>query len=590
MKHKIYTLILGCLIFFAAPVFATEKIEHFDSLIQVQPDGSMIVTETLHVHHEGNKIRRGIYRDLPTKKGEKYELIGVKRNNRHEPSFVERRPNYYRINTGDNSLLPHPRTSSFEIKYRVWNIPKSYKGYDEVYWNVTGDEWNFPIDTVTARVELPQGADILQQASYIGYQGSKEPAAYGGNGQYTGRHLVPGEQLTIAVGFTPGIVSTKKHATLNNYFGEHPMCLYFIYLIILVLIWYRKGKDPVGRAIMPQYTPPKEITAAQAACLYDMGVRKNLLAISFIQMIANGFLTLTKKTEKLFWGLSSNRYILERTDKTPSNDEEMNIFWKRKELTGRTDYELESEAKQLVKRTQKSVKYYYTTNQVWLLIPTVVAFVWLVVETYFIPKEPIFFLVLCAFALFFCVPATKVLHRKLPVHLLIYIVTNLVWLWVIFCIGRGTIDFNAWFHSDSVAVIVLILVTSSVFAYLMYQPTEKGQRLMEYLEGLRLFLTTTKSPIREQKTAEEKLTKENLEEIFPYALALGVEKEWAAKFKQVFGYSAYHSFVQSHPYASRSFVQSFSSATSHSSGGSGGGSGGGGCSGGGGGGGGGGGR
>ena len=144
-----------------------------------------------------------------------------------------------------------------------------------------------------------------------------------------------------------------------------------------------------------------------------------------------------------------------------------------------------------------------------------------------------------------------------------------------------------------------VLVTYFIFAYLLYQPTEKGQRLTEYLEGLKIFLKATKLPIKEKLRLEEKLNQKNMEKLFPYAMALGLEKEWEKKFSNIFGAVAYEDFVSHHPHMSHSFCSSFSSnlyrsSVSHSSGGSGGfggsGSGGGGCSGGGGGGGGGGGR
>ena len=97
-------------------------------------------------------------------------------------------------------------------------------------------------------------------------------------------------------------------------------------------------------------------------------------------------------------------------------------------------------------------------------------------------------------------------------------------------------------------------------------------------------------PARKRLEIEEKLSPESMEKLFPYAMALGLEKEWEKRFKWYFGANEYNHFVHSHPYTSASFVHSFSSSTSHSSGSSGSGSGGGGCSGGGGGGGGGGGR
>ena len=91
MKNKIIFLIFICLNLYSVPIFAQEVIKAFESNLQVQADGSVIVTERITVYHEGKKIRRGIYRDLPTEKGERYELIEVNRNGHHEPSFVEKK-------------------------------------------------------------------------------------------------------------------------------------------------------------------------------------------------------------------------------------------------------------------------------------------------------------------------------------------------------------------------------------------------------------------------------------------------------------------------------------------------------------------
>jgi len=132
---------------------------------------------------------------------------------------------------------------------------------------------------------------------------------------------------------------------------------------------------------------------------------------------------------------------------------------------------------------------------------------------------------------------------------------------------------------------VSVGLISGVFAFLMYQPSEKGQRLLEHLEGLKMFLKATKSPVKNTE-----LNEKSMEQLFAYAMALGLEKEWEAKFKDLFGVAEYHAFVGAHPYASHSMVQAFSTATSSSSGGSSGGGGsgghggaGGGCGGGGGG-------
>ncbi|MDP7522492.1 MAG: DUF2207 domain-containing protein, partial [Arenicellales bacterium] len=46
---------------------AVETILSFHSDIKVEPSSDLIVTETIQVRAEGKKIKRGIYRDFPTR-------------------------------------------------------------------------------------------------------------------------------------------------------------------------------------------------------------------------------------------------------------------------------------------------------------------------------------------------------------------------------------------------------------------------------------------------------------------------------------------------------------------------------------------
>ncbi len=60
---------LFCLALLVLPVLAgaDERILDFHSDIEVRSDGVIEVTETIRVRAEGRQIRRGIYRDYPTR-------------------------------------------------------------------------------------------------------------------------------------------------------------------------------------------------------------------------------------------------------------------------------------------------------------------------------------------------------------------------------------------------------------------------------------------------------------------------------------------------------------------------------------------
>ena len=59
---------LAILLWLAAPALpAAEVIESFHSDIRIEANGDLVVSEAIRVKAEGRSIRRGIYRDFPTR-------------------------------------------------------------------------------------------------------------------------------------------------------------------------------------------------------------------------------------------------------------------------------------------------------------------------------------------------------------------------------------------------------------------------------------------------------------------------------------------------------------------------------------------
>ena len=98
MRQVIKLLITLLLISFATISLAEERIHSYHSDIVVDDKGDMTVTETITVNAEGNKIKRGIYRDFPTRYkdrfGNKYNvgfsIIKVLRNGSREKFHTEK--------------------------------------------------------------------------------------------------------------------------------------------------------------------------------------------------------------------------------------------------------------------------------------------------------------------------------------------------------------------------------------------------------------------------------------------------------------------------------------------------------------------
>ena len=143
---------------------ATEKIYDYKSEIYINEDSTMIVEETIEVYAAGIDIKRGIYRDFPTKYKDKhgnnynvkFEVLEVLKDGKKEPYKIEKKSNGVRVYIGDSDKTLKSGYYTYTIKYETNRQIGYFENHDELYWNVTGNGWSFAIDQVTATVHLPE--------------------------------------------------------------------------------------------------------------------------------------------------------------------------------------------------------------------------------------------------------------------------------------------------------------------------------------------------------------------------------------------------------------------------------------------------
>ena len=162
--------------------FADERILNYHSDVLIRNNGSMMVTETIRVRAEGQDIRRGIYRDFPTSYKDRhgnhyrvtFNVLDVQRNNSSEAFHTEKMSNGVRVYIGSaNNMLPHG-VHEYRLRFNTTRQLGFFNEFDELYWNVTGNGWMFPIDRASAIIELPEAVDPddLRMDFYTGPQGS----------------------------------------------------------------------------------------------------------------------------------------------------------------------------------------------------------------------------------------------------------------------------------------------------------------------------------------------------------------------------------------------------------------------------------
>src|SRR3954470_10334251 len=164
-----------------APANATEKIARFVSDIAVQRNGDLLVTETIAVNAEGERIKRGILREFPTSYRNSdgshveigFEVLSVKRDGASETFTTERHDNGTRIRIGRADTMLSSGVHEYVIAYRTTRQLGFFKDFDELYWNVTGTGWTFPIEVAEARITLPEEVAFRRSAFYTGPQDAK---------------------------------------------------------------------------------------------------------------------------------------------------------------------------------------------------------------------------------------------------------------------------------------------------------------------------------------------------------------------------------------------------------------------------------
>ena len=214
-------------LFFLSPLLAEEEILNFTSRIIVGEEGTLIVEETIQVRSEQRNIKRGIYRDFPTyrraafgfQRGSDFRVVSVKRDGAPENFVVENIQGGIggdtgkRIRIGNKNVILPSGIYTYTIEYQNTNQIDFFQDFDELFWNVTGNGWGFPIRKAAAYVSLPDGiySDDVTLGGFTGEPGSKEQAIQTSKGRTfyfiaAERPLSPGEGLTILVQWPKGFV------------------------------------------------------------------------------------------------------------------------------------------------------------------------------------------------------------------------------------------------------------------------------------------------------------------------------------------------------------------------------------------------
>lgn len=318
LRACVFTLLTMAL---ASPAMAQRSlaIQEFDADIRVNVDGTINVVETIRPRFTGSW--NGIYRLIPveyrTPQGFNYTLLldSVTATDEQGQSlrFKSSRDRHYRK---FQIWVPGAAdaTRTVVLRYRVRNGLKFFEEHDELYWNVTGDEWEVPIEAAKALVHLPPSAAGLRATAFTGGYGSQETAAQVDlePAAVAIRSLRPlnfKEGLTVVVGWAPGVVARPGAAEKTADFLRSNGMLVVPLLVLGLMwrLWYTRGRDPRLRPIATAYEPPTGLSPGEVGTLVDNSADMRDVTATLVDLAVRGFVLIEERSESHLFGLVSGK-------------------------------------------------------------------------------------------------------------------------------------------------------------------------------------------------------------------------------------------------------------------------------------------
>ncbi len=497
---RLTTLILLVLTFLSFSFSAgarAELIKNFHSEITINRDGTIDVREDIEYDFQYAE-RHGIYRDIPYKYDYGYKRYSIRLDVNRVTDF-NGDPYKYEVSSSGGSIhirIGDPDTTvtgvhGYRIEYTVRGAIAFFEDHDELYWNVTGDEWRVPIMRAGAAVSFDvETSDGVEAECYTGVRGSTDKecnykiSAESVNFLAT-NSLWAGQGLTIAVGLPKGSIEEPPAMTKalwflsdNWYFG-----LPFLTFFVIAYIWNTRGRDPEGRGVITvRYEPPKDLTPAEAGTLVDE--RADILDITstIVDLAVRGYLRIEEIESTKFYFFADRDYRLLKTKEPgpgelkPHEEKVFSGIFKNRE-------------KVLVSALRDK---FYTE-----LPPIKKALYGELVGKKYFPADP---------------EKVKGIYKWIGIIILIL----------------SFVLFSNFLLKISIALSGLIILVSSRY---MPRKTREGALLNEELLGFREFID------RAEKDRIEALAKDDptlFDRILPFALVFGLEDKWADAFRDMY--------------------------------------------------------
>ena len=527
-----------------AGLLIAEAIKKYDVSIQINKNGTLTVNEVIDYEFD-NDLKHGIYRDIPLRSQKSgtdiykshVKMNSVKRNG--EPENYTSDTSYegvsYRVGSEDRYV--DSGINKYEFNYTIYNAVFEKDGIYQVYFNPIGQFWNVPIESADVSISFennqPVGENEVKQLEvYTGEYGEtgKNYTIVQESGIIkikTNEVLEPRNGLSFRLNLKTDKISPTWLDKLEVLYYADPLVIAGPVIILMLAIygfvtWFLFGKDPSGKAVIPEFNIPKDISPMYAA--YIKGVRdpKEMLTIGMLSLLSKDYVTAEDKEGN---GKNVKYSLVKNTERNPElsseekallcvlSDDEKNIF--------KNEQGLYDAAKKILGtlETRYNKKIYIDNNLFkypFILGIIMVFIIGMGIQNiagsiidgmgFIIPIIIIFFSSLTI--------VLSILKRAFSQNTLL---SMLIRLMVVMCLGIMT-------QMTGFIITVIIFIMYSIYSKLIGKYTNEGIRHKEYLEGMKMYIKTAEAnQIMKFNDVDELVG--YFKGILPYAVALGVKNE-----------------------------------------------------------------
>ncbi len=485
-----------------------EEIPKFVSQINVSRDNVATITETIDYDFV-NFERHGIKRFVPlrTKAGDSnqfyyynFKFLGAKQDGTEAEVALSREGEYQVIRLGNPN-----RTISglhrYEINYQMWPVVERDPAGDFFNWNLTGNYWEVPIELAQITVNFEPQVQILRQVCYSGPVGSTDQncriRGEANSRTFEDLALDSGEGLTADLLLTPNSFSTYL-ASQDPPPPDWRPILGFIVGVGALLYgifkrlwsWAKHRYQLSQQIVVPQYESPDKLSPAEIGMLNDNRATMAEISATLIDLAIRGFIKIEQTQSKGLFRKAKYRFHLLKNYKQARDYEKQlldMIFNDGSSKKVALDEIIASKASSAIETAKKQIEQRLEANGYY----------------------------------------TKSSKRRLPW----YIRPRLI-----LVVAVSVLNFIAWRNGVSQPLVIFSWVTAFIgviFGWIISLRTQLSQAGYEQwaeVEGFKTFLTFTEKDRLQFHNAPTKNPKQ-FHQFLPYAVALGVERQWAKQFE-----------------------------------------------------------